>query len=211
MAKYIGARCKLCRREGAKLFLKGDRCLGAKCAVEKRRPSPRGGGFITKRRNKRSDYAIQLREKQKIRRYYCVLEKQFRLTFDRAVMKKGVTGEIMLQYLELRLDSILFNLGFASSRYMAKQLINHGHILVNGRKVNVASFTCREGDVITVKEKSRRLRPINESLSKVTEGTTPDWLELDIDKMTAKVIRLPQRDDIKMDFNEQLVVELYSK
>ncbi len=211
MARYLEAKCKLCRREGMKLFLKGDRCLSPKCAVEKRRPAPRGGGFIMKRRGKRSEYANQLREKQKIKRFYGMLEKQFRLAFAHAATKKGVTGEIMLQFLELRLDSVLFNLGFASSRNMAKQIISHGHILVNGRKVSIPSFKCREGDVITVKEKSRRLRPINESLSKVTEGSVPNWLEIDVDKMQGKVLRVPQRDDIQLDFNEQLVVELYSK
>ncbi len=211
MAKYIEAKCKLCRREGMKLFLKGDRCLSGKCAVDKRRPAPRGGGFIMKRRGKRSEYANQLREKQKIKRYYGMLEKQFRLAFQRADKRKGVTGEIMLQYLELRLDSILFNLSFASSRSMARQIINHGHILVNGRKVTIPSYVCREGDVITVKEKSRQLRPINESLSKVVEDATPNWLELDVDKIQGKVLRVPQRDDILIDFNEQLVVELYSK
>lgn len=211
MARHTGPVCKLCRREGSKLFLKGDRCLSNKCAIEKRRPSPRGGGFITKRRGKRSDYAVQLREKQKIKRYYCVLEKQFRLTFDRAVKKVGVTGEILLQYLELRLDSVVFNLSIAASRNMAKQIITHGHILVNGRKVSIPSYICREGDVITIKEKSKRLRPIMESLKNVTEGSIPSWLELDIDKMQGKIARLPQREDIQLPFNEQLVVELYSK
>ena len=211
MAKYLGPKCKLCRREGRKLFLKGERCLSEKCAMDKKRPVPRGGGFVVKRRGKMSEYAHQLREKQKIKRFYNVLEKQFRLAFQRASARKGITGELMLQELELRLDSVVYNLGFTTSRNMARQIILHGHISVNNRSVNVPSYSCKEGDVITIVEKARRLRPILESLKNVTEGTIPSWLELNIDKMEGRISRVPRRDDIQMSFNEQLVVELYSK
>lgn len=211
MARYLGPKCKLCRREGGKLFLKGERCLSAKCAMEKKRPAPRGGGFVVKRRGKMSEYATQLREKQKIKRFYNVLEKQFRLNFQEVSKKKGITGELMLQNLELRLDAVVYNLGFSSSRNMARQIILHGHVVVNNRKVNIPSFMCKEGDVIAIYEKARRLRPILESLKNVQEGSIPSWLELNIDKMEGRITRVPQRDDIQMSFNEQLVVELYSK
>lgn len=211
MARYLGPKCKLCRREGTQLMLKGERCLSSKCAILKKRPSPAGGSGGRRRRSKMSEYAVQLREKQKIKRFYGLLEKPFRLMFKKAASKKGVTGEILLQFLELRLDSIVYNLGFACSRNMAKQLILHGHVLVNGTKVNTPSFSCRENDVVSIKEKSKRLRPIMESLKNLATTSIPTWMELNEEKLEGRIISSPKREDIRMAFNEQLVVELYSK
>ena len=209
MAKYNGPVCKLCRREGEKLFLKGERCLGSDCSVEKRAYPP--GQHGKNRRLKLSDYGLQLREKQKIKRYYGLLESQFRLTFERANRKKGVTGENMLRMLEKRLDNILFRLGLASSRSQGRQLVRHRHIEVNGKLVDVPSYEVRPGDVIRIREKSRKLNIIHESMRRVKEAQQLPWLQLDKAKMEGSLLEEPSRADIPVTFNENLVVELYSK
>lgn len=210
MAKYTGSKCRLCRREGGKLFLKGERCFTAKCAMDqKRRPYPPGEhGFG---RKKRSEYGLQLREKQKVRRIYGILEKQFRGYFKRAERQKGVTGENLLRLLELRLDNLVYRLGFASSRAEARQLVRHRHFTVNGRRVNIPSMQIGEGDEISVIEKSRKAQPILESLAAIERRGIPGWLELKKDEFKASVKQLPGRDDIQMEINERLIVELYSK
>lgn len=209
MAKYNGPVCKLCRREGEKLFLKGERCLSAKCAFDKKAYPP--GQHGKTRRLKLSDYGLQLREKQKIKRYYGVLEAQFRNTFESANRKKGVTGENMLQMLESRLDNMIFRLGFASSRSMARQLVRHRHIMVNGRLVDIPAFHVKPGDVINVHEKSRKLEQIHQSLRKVKESQQLPWLQIDKAKLEGTLLEMPGRADIPVTFNENLVVELYSK
>lgn len=208
MARYTGPLCKLCRREGMKLFLKGDRCYSDKCAIETRNYPPGQHGHM---RRKISDYGLQLREKQKVRRIYGVLERQFTKYVRMAERKKGITGEILLQFLERRLDNVVYRLGFASSRNEARQLTRHGHILVNGRKVNIPSYLVRIGDVIEVGEKSRNMARIQESLKTVSRRGIPPWLELDKENMRGKVRALPSREDITMPIDESLIVELYSK
>ncbi|MCK4523371.1 30S ribosomal protein S4 [candidate division WOR-3 bacterium] len=208
MARHTGSKCKLCRREGVKLFLKGDRCLTDKCAIEKGRKNP--GETPKKFRRKMSGYAIQLREKQKTKRIYGIFESQFRKYYERSCRQKGVTGEVLLQYLERRLDNVLFRMNFAPSRSAARQIVNHGHITVNGRKVDIASFLVQENDEIEIKEKSKKMNIITQSLQR-GKGKTPEWLEIDMPKMKAKVKQLPAREDIDYDINEQLIVELYSK
>ena len=209
MAKYTGPSCKICRREGMPLLLKGQRCLTEKCALRKKKYPP---GPQKKRRTKLSEYGIQLREKQKIRKTYGVLEKQFRLVFQEANRMKGVTGENMLSLLERRLDNVVYRMGLASSRSMARQLIQHGHIMVNGTRVDIASFRVKEGAVISLEEKFSDNVSVAESikLSKAI-SSKPEWLEVDYDNKKGSVTRLPKREDIQMSFNEQLVVELYSK
>lgn len=209
MAKYNGPVCKLCRREGEKLFLKGERCLGSSCSIEKRAFPP--GQHGKNRRLKLSDYGFQLREKQKIKRYYGLLEAQFRLTFERANRKKGVTGENMLRMLEKRLDNVLFRLGLASSRSQGRQLVRHRHIEVNGQLVDVPSYEVQPGDVIRIREKSRKLNVIHESMRRVKESQQLPWLHLDKAKMEGSLLEDPARADIPVTFNENLVVELYSK
>lgn len=209
MAKYNGPVCKLCRREGEKLFLKGERCLGSTCSVEKRAYPP--GQHGKNRRLKLSDYGLQLREKQKIKRHYGLLESQFRLTFERANRKKGVTGENMLRMLEKRIDNILFRLGMASSRSQGRQLVRHRHIEVNGRLVDVPSFEVHPGDVIRICEKSRKLNAIHDAMRRVREAQQLPWLHLDKAKMEGTLLEEPNRADIPVTFNENLVVELYSK
>lgn len=208
MARYTGAVCRLCRREGEKLFLKSDRCYTDKCAIERRKYPP---GQHWQNRPKPSDYGLQLREKQKLKRIYGVLERQFRRYFEIASRKKGVTGEALLQLLELRLDNIVSRLGFASGIRQARQLVTHGHVLVNGRKVNIPSYNLRAGDVIEIREKSKNLELIKESLEKAQHRGIPSWLELDATNMKGKVLRVPSRDEIPVVAREQLVVELYSK
>lgn len=208
MARYTGAVCRLCRREGEKLFLKSDRCYTDKCAIERRKYPP---GQHWQSRPKPSDYGLQLREKQKLKRLYGVLERQFRRYFEIASRKKGVTGEALLQLLELRLDNIVNRLGFASGIRQARQLVTHGHVLVNGRKVNIPSYNLRAGDVIEIREKSKNLELIKESLEKAQHRGIPSWLELDATNMRGKVLRVPSRDEIPVVAREQLVVELYSK
>ncbi len=209
MARNIGAACRRCRRENLKLFLKGDRCYSDKCSFERRAFGP--GQHGQARFRKMSDYAIQLREKQKVKSMYGMLEKQFRLTFQKAERQKGVTGENLLVMLERRLDNTVFRAGFASSRDQARQLVRHKHILVNGRKVNIPSFLVSENDVITLKEKSRANAGINENLEAVARRGVPSWLELDKDAYKATVKALPNRDELTMPIQEQLIVELYSK
>ncbi len=208
MARYTSAQCRLCRREGMKLFLKGERCLTSKCALERRAypPGQHGQGRI-----KRSDYGLQLREKQKVRRMYGILEKQFRLYYQRAARMKGVTGEILLQLLERRLDNVMYRLGMATSRKDARQLVSHGHLLINGRRVDIPSIQVKEGDVIEVRERSKKLTRIEGALELKAAGETPAWLELDRDAMKATVKALPTRDDIQIPIQESLIVELYSK
>ncbi|HDQ45342.1 MAG TPA: 30S ribosomal protein S4 [bacterium] len=209
MAKYNGPVCKLCRREGEKLFLKGERCLSGKCSVEKKAYPP--GQHGKTRRIKLSDYGMQLREKQKIKRHYGLLESQFRLVFDRANRKKGITGENMLKMLESRLDNMVFRLGFAGSRRQARQLVRHRHFTVNGKLVDIPSFEVRPGDVIAVQESSRKMPAIHEAMRRIREGQLLPWLQLDKAKMEGSLLEQPNRADIPITFNENLVVELYSK
>jgi small subunit ribosomal protein S4 len=206
MAKDTGPQCKQCRREGLKLFLKGERCLTDKCSVE-RRPYP--PGQHGRGRVRQSEYRHQLREKQKARRYYQLLEKQFRSYYDKASRQPGVTGENLLRLLERRLDNVVVRLGFAASRRQARQLIGHGHLLVNGRRVNKPSYQLRPGDVISVRDSSRARAVISEATE--LTATVPAWLQADYDSLTAKVLRLPGREEISTPVQEQLIVELYSK
>jgi small subunit ribosomal protein S4 len=206
MARDTGPQCKQCRREGLKLFLKGERCLTDKCSVE-RRPYP--PGQHGRGRVRQSEYRHQLREKQKARRYYQLLEKQFRSYYDKASRQPGVTGENLLRLLERRLDNVVVRLGFASSRRQARQLIGHGHFAVNGRRVNKPSYQLRPGDVISVRDTSRARTVINEATE--LTATVPAWLQADYDSLTAKVLRLPEREEISTPVQEQLIVELYSK
>lgn len=209
MAKYTGAKCKICRREGVQLMLKGQRCLTEKCGIKRKKNVP---GQIAKRRGKLSEYGVQLREKQKIRKSYGVLEKQFHSIFVEAARQKGVTGENMLSLLERRLDNVIYRLGFAASRSQARQFIQHGHVLVNGGSVDISSYTLCENDEIAIVEGFKENAILSEAikLSKAVSAK-PEWLDVDFDKKTGKVIRVPRRQDILMNFNEQLVVELYSK
>lgn len=209
MARYRGAECRQCRREKLKLFLKGDRCYSDKCAFERRSFAP--GQHGQARMRKVSDYAVQLREKQKVRRIYGMLEGQFRKFFGMAERTKGVTGENLLVLLESRLDNVIYRLGFANSRNQARQIVRHNHIQVNGRKVNIPSFLVSVNDVITLKEKSRKVEAINDSLDAVVRRGVPSWLELDKDNYKGTVKTLPDRQEITMPIQEQLIVELYSK
>ncbi len=208
MGRYIGPVCKLCRREGVKLFLKGDRCFSDKCGFEKRNYPP---GEHGQRTVKLTGYGLQLREKQKLKRIYGVSEKQFRNYFYKADKMKGITGNNLIELLERRLDSVVYKLGLASSRREARILIRHNHFTVNGRKVNIPSFIVREGDVIEVKEKSREKSKIIETLEASQRRTIPEYLELDKDNFRGIVKRLPKREEITLPVNEQLIVELYSK
>lgn len=208
MARYIGPVCRLCRREDMKLFLKGERCYTDKCAFERRAypPGQHGQG-----RRKRTDYGDQLREKQKLRRIYGVLEKQFRGYYHKASTMKGVTGENLLSLLERRLDNVVYRLGFTSTRSEARQLVLHRHFLINGKKCNIPSRLVRPGDVIELKEKSKNIAKFQESLAALERRGMPTWLELDKDKMTGTIAAMPNREEITMPIREQLVVELYSK
>lgn len=208
MARYTGPSCRLCRRENTELFLKGERCYTDKCAIKRRNypPGQHGQG-----RSKTSDYGVQLREKQKVRRIYGILENQFRGYFERADRLKGVTGENLLFLLERRLDNIAYRLGFASSRIEARQLVRHGHFTLNGKKVTIPSIQVKAGDVVELREKSRKVACINESLEAVVRRGIPQWLELDKGAYKGVVKTLPVREDITMPIQEQLIVELYSK
>lgn len=208
MARYTGADCRLCRREGAKLFLKGDRCFSEKCALERRNYAP---GEAGKKRVKESEYRTQLREKQKTKRLYGVLEKQFRHYYDIANRQQGITGENLLRILESRLDNVVFRLGFAKSRAEARQQVRHGHIFVNGRRVDIPSFRVRPGDLVSVAPKAKDMLVIKSALISNERVTVPAWLEVDIEKLQGSVLSLPQRDQIDSDIREQLIVELYSK
>jgi len=209
MAVYHDARCRLCRREGMKLFLKGARCSSDKCAIEKRSYPP--GEHGRNRRFKETNYGQQLREKQKARRIYGLMERQFRHLFGKASEAKGVTGEELLQMLERRLDNVVFRLGFASNRSQARQLVRHRHFMVNGRSVNIPSFLVRSGDQVHVREKSKKLTVIQGALESRKGQGAPEWLEVDADGMTGKVLSIPTRESIPVPINEQLIVELYSK
>ncbi len=207
MAKYIGPSCRLCRREGCKLFLKGDRCYSAKCAVTRRATPP---GQHKPGRRKMSEYGMQLREKQKMRRTYGILENQFRTYFDLAKSARGNTGETLFQLLECRLDNVCYRLGFGDSRAQARQLVLHGHLLINGKKVNIPSYQLKVGDTVSVKEGSRSI----ETLAALREGparNVPKWLDLNADQLTGRVLAMPERADIDMSLSEHLVVEYYSK
>ncbi|MGN0701674.1 MAG: 30S ribosomal protein S4 [Lentihominibacter sp.] len=206
MARYTDANCRLCRREGQKLFLKGDRCYSTKCAMERRGYAP---GQHGQGRSKASDYALQLREKQKTKRFYGLQETQFRNLFDKADRKSGITGENLLILLETRLDNVVFRLGFASSRKEARQLVNHGHFTVNGKKVNIPSYTVKPGDVIKVKEKSTNSPKFKEV--KEMTITVPEWVSVDVEKLEGKVLSVPTREQIDTPVAEHLIVELYSK
>ncbi len=209
MARYRDANCKLCRREGEKLFLKGTRCLSDKCAIERRQYAP--GQHGRNMRRKISPYGVQLREKQKIRRIYGILEKQFRNYFKQADLKSGVTGEILLQMLETRLDNLVYRLGFAPSRKAARQLVRHRHVMVDGRIVNFPSYNVKPGQVIKVKEKSKNLDVIHSALKEVGRGDDYPWLRLNKAALEGELLEIPKRGDIPLTVNEQLVVELYSK
>lgn len=208
MARYLEANCRLCRREGKKLFLKGDRCYTDKCSVDRRGYPP---GQHGQNKTKISNYGLQLREKQKVKRIYGLLEKQFKLTYLRADRMKGIVGENMLSLLERRLDNVVFRLGFANSRKQARQLVVHRHFLVNGRSVNIPSYTVKPKDVITVAEKSKENPVIKEALEAVVRRVIPTWLELDRDNMKGVVKALPIRSEIEYPIQEHLIVELYSK
>ena len=206
MAKYINADCRLCRREGTKLFLKGERCTSKKCALDRRAGVP---GVHPTTRKKASEYAIQLREKQKVKRAYGLLEKQFRGYYEEAARQKGKTGETMLSLLERRLDNVVYRLGLGASRDQARQIVNHTHILVNGKMVNIPSYQVKVGDVISVKEKSAK----SELFAAVKEARVivPKWLEFEPSKLTGKVTALPAREDIDLTIAENLIIEFYSK
>lgn len=208
MARYTGPTCRICRRQAAKLFLKGARCSMAKCAVEVRNVPP---GVHGVGRRKLSDYGIQLREKQKLKRMYGLLEKQFKLYFKKAASKKGITGAILLQFLERRLDNICFKLGLAPARTAARQLIRHGHIKVNGKKVDIPSYLVKAGDVIEVNEKEKSRKMVAEYLKATESKEIPAWLRLEKQKFKAEVMKIPSREEIEIPVNEQLIVELYSK
>lgn len=208
MARYKDPVCKLCRREGMKLFLKGDRCYTDKCAIE-RRPYP--PGQHGQARSKFSEFGTQLREKQKVKRIYGLLEKQFRLTFAEAERQRGVTGELLLSRLESRLDSLIYRMGFANSRSEARQLILHRHFLVNGRNVSIPSYVAKAGDTIQVREKSKKIERIVKSLEAVDRRGLPSWIEIDKADMKAVLKAKPERAELTMPITEQLIVELYSK
>ena len=207
MARYTDASCRLCRREGQKLFLKGERCYSPKCAIEKRNYAP--GQHGQNNRKKVSEYGLQLREKQKAKRFYGVLETQFRNYFEKAAKKKGITGENLLIMLETRLDNAVFRMGFASSRKEARQLVRHGHFTVNGAKENIPSFTVKAGDSIKVKEKSASSPKFKEI--KDMSISVPSWITVDVEKLEGKVVAMPRREDIDTPIAEHLIVELYSK
>jgi small subunit ribosomal protein S4 len=210
LARYIGPVCRLCRREGMKLFLKGERCHTEKCAIEKRNFAP--GQHGKDKKSKVVGYGLQLREKQKARRYYRILERQFRNLYEKAVNQKGITGEQMLGMLEKRLDNTVYRMGLATSRAQGRQLVRHGHMSVNGRKVNIPSFTVKPGDVVAVREGSRNNATILSARDATAHAPSPAWLEVDRDALRARVVQEPKREElVQIQLNEQLIVELYSK
>jgi small subunit ribosomal protein S4 len=211
LARYTDSVCKLCRREGEKLFLKGDRCFSPKCAIERRGYPPGLHGRQAKFRRKESDFGLQLREKQKARRMYGVFERQFRRYFREALRRKGLTGINLLIILETRLDNVIYRLGFASSRAQARQLVSHGHFEVNGRKTNIPSFLVSEGDVIAVRQNNKTNAYFKDLAGNLDEGRVPDWLSLDGKNVSAKVSNEPTREHIDVTLNEQLIVEHYSR
>ena len=209
MATYREAKCRLCRREGGKLFLKGDKCYNGKCPFEKRPVAPGAHGLASARK-KVSEYGKQLREKQKVKRIYGVQEGQFRAYYEKADRMKGITGENMLSLLERRLDNVIFRMGIGASRSQARQLVNHGHFLVNGKKVNIPSYIVRVGDVVTVKE-NKTSNKYFEAIKAMKVGVMPKWLEFNPEKLEGKILSLPARDDIDSQISEHMIVELYSK
>lgn len=208
MARYTGPSCKLCRREKQKLFLKGSKCYTEKCPIESKNYPPGQHGL--NRRIKFSEYGVQLREKQKVKRIYGLLETQFRNYFEKANKQKGVTGENLIQLLESRLDNVVFRLGFAASRKAARQLVLHGHLLVNGKKVTIPSFSLAEGDVVSVRDKSKKLDVIHNSLRR-TKDNLYNWLQVEKATLSGTFMQIPGREDIPLNANEQLIIELYSK
>lgn len=208
MARYTGSVCRLCRRETEKLFLKAERCFTDKCAIERRKYPP---GMHSQSRRKVTDYGIQLREKQKARRTYGLMEKQFRIYFRKADKKKGVTGENLLVMLERRLDNVIYRMGFAGSRPQARQLVRHTHVRVNGKKVSIPSYLVRPGDEVSIKENSRKIAFIAESLETMVRRGVPPWIEVDTENYKGVFKSLPSREEIGGTINEQLIVELYSK
>ncbi len=212
MARYTGPVCKLCRREGEKLFLKGSRCLSPKCAIEKRNyPAGPHGKDTSFRRGRSSDYSVQLREKQKVRRIYGILERQFRRYFRDAQRRPGLTGENLLGLLESRLDNVVYRLGYADSRTQARQLVQHGHFNVNGRRTDIPSVILRPGDKLEVREGSARRLYFKMLREGTSDRMTPDWLSRDTSRLAGEVMRTPQRSDVEMSINEQLIVEYYSR
>jgi small subunit ribosomal protein S4 len=209
LARYTGAVCRLCRREGTKLFLKGAKCFSEKCPIEKRNFAP--GQHGRDRKAKIVGYGLQLREKQKAKRMYFTLEGQFREYYEKASKSQGVTGEILLQQLERRLDNVAFRLGFASSRRQARQIVRHGHVEVNGRKVNIPSYQVSVGDEIKIRPNSAKLTVVEGAREFASHQNAPAWLSIDADNLSGKVLSLPKRDEINLPVNEQLIVELYSK
>jgi len=208
LSRYTGPRCKICRREGTKLFLKGERCFTDRCALDRRNYGP---GEHGQRRARISEYRVQLREKQKVRFNYGASETQFKRYYEIAKRKEGITGENLLLLLERRLDNIVYRMGFASSRPEARQLIGHGHIAVNGRKTDIPSFMVKEGDEIEVREKGKKIEFVKTALENAEQRGIPEWLEVDKDGMKGKVRTLPERDDLPMEVDETLIVEFYSK
>ncbi len=213
MARYTGSVCKLCRREGEKLFLKGERCLTSKCAFERRAypPGQHGGRFSQSRRRRESDYNRQLRAKQKARRIYGVLEKQFRRFFTLAVKQRGLTGVNLLQILESRLDNVVYRMGFSVNRTQARQMVNHGHIIVNGRKTNIPSMLLKDGDVLSVREGSKKNGLFLDLSERAEKTNCALWIERDLKNLSARILRLPERGEIDGNLNEQLIVEYYSR
>ena len=209
MARYVGPVCRLCRRETMKLFLKGERCYGEKCAIDRRNVPP--GEHGKGRRAKLLGYGLQLREKQKVKRMYGVLEQQFRRYFEAADRKKGVTGETLLQLLEQRLDNVVYRLGFATSRPQARQLVRHGHFTVNGKRADIPSYSVRAGDLVAVRSGSIKNPAIIYATEEVKGRGIPEWLELDVENLTGRLTAVPTRDQINLPVQEQLIVELYSK
>lgn len=208
MARYTGPLCRLCRREGMKLFLKGTRCYTEKCAFERRKYPPGQHGH---NRGKLSDYGLQLREKQKVKRIYGVMEKQFKNYFEKATKMKGVTGENLLKLLERRLDNVVYRMGFATNRRQARQLVKHGFFMVNGRKVDIPSYLVRPGDIIELTQSGKELEIIKESLALAEQRGFPEWVEVNIEEMKGKFVRIPERDEMQLPVQEQLIVEFYSK
>jgi small subunit ribosomal protein S4 len=209
VARYREAVCRLCRRENIKLYLKGDRCLSDKCAINKRNYAP--GLHGQRRRTKLSEYGLQLREKQKVKRFYGLLESQFRSYFHKAARSKGVTGSELLVRLERRFDNVVYRMGFADSRAQARQLVRHGHMRINGRKVNIPSFLVKQGDVIDLRATSRQMDLLRGNMERLGQRQVPEWLHVDATEMRGVIQTLPRREDITMPFQEQLIVELYSK
>jgi len=208
MARYTGSLCRLCRREGMKLFLKGTRCYTEKCAFERRKYPP---GQHGQNRAKLSDYGLQLREKQKVKRIYGIMEKQFKNYFEKATKMKGVTGENLLKLLERRLDNVVYRMGFAINRRQARQLVRHGFFLVNGRKVNIPSYLLKAGDVVEVKDAAKNHELIKENLALAEQRGFPVWTEVNIEEMKGKFVRVPEREEMQLPVHEQLIVEFYSK